>query len=202
MAALISSLLAKRVRGATGTICLCGTVEEPKVRPGGGNENGSNGDMWVNVSTWWEGCGFGDGVLSLRNGFQYQVPVGLLSRRQSRSETVKSRVVMKPCWMHNGNTKTLLSIAVSNTWRLWGQIENIYTTTIMNILVSTFNTDLRSGLEGSDTLLDRPLPPHSVSSSSASSLSSSALRFTRTTELATGALRFRDNSSCRTEYQN
>lgn len=32
MAALISSLLARRARGATGTVCLCGTVGESEVR--------------------------------------------------------------------------------------------------------------------------------------------------------------------------
>lgn len=73
---------------------------------------------------------------------------------------------------------------------------------ITQFLVKSLNTDLRSGLAASDTLLERPRPPYSASSSSPSSLSSSLLRFTRTTELTTGALRFRDNSSCQTETLN
>lgn len=50
----------------------------------------------LNFSTCGVGCGFGDGVLSLRDGLQYQIPVGLFGWRESRPETIKNRVLFMP----------------------------------------------------------------------------------------------------------
>lgn len=88
MAAVISSLRAGRVRGATGTVCLCGTEGE-------GNVNMSQREaetfleLNINLITCRKGCGFGDGVLSFRDCLENQIPVGLLGWRESRSDKKK-----------------------------------------------------------------------------------------------------------------
>lgn len=49
MAALISSLLASRARGATGSVCLCGTVGESQVRREGARDGGCTIFLSVSV---------------------------------------------------------------------------------------------------------------------------------------------------------
>lgn len=49
MAALISSLLDSRARGATGTVCLGGTVGESQVRRQGASDGGRSVFLSVNV---------------------------------------------------------------------------------------------------------------------------------------------------------
>lgn len=108
MAAVISSLLAKRVRGATGTVCLCGTV--------GGEGQCKKVSMTAEITglkyrasvitrkhTRGVGCGFSDGVLSLGDGLEDQIPVGLLGWRERRSETKQHR---------SANNQILISIAL------------------------------------------------------------------------------------------
>lgn len=71
-------------------------VLEEKERPmwGGDNEDwDTQENRWLNFSTCGVGCGFGDRVLSLRDGLQYQIPVGLFGWRESRPETTKNRVL-------------------------------------------------------------------------------------------------------------
>lgn len=43
-----------------------------------------------NMNTCGKGCGFGDGVLSFRDGLENQIPVGLFCWRESRSNTRKN----------------------------------------------------------------------------------------------------------------
>lgn len=49
MAALISSLLANRARGATGTVCLCGTAGESQVKREGASDGGRGMFLSANV---------------------------------------------------------------------------------------------------------------------------------------------------------